>query len=148
MYLPDEIKVIVDQELKVLRSAYRYLVNSISVASILPEVRSTELITVCDYEDCIAEGTVCKQAEKLMQCVERAVIADPGNFNLFLSILDRCEQKSIAEYLRLLNRSMMLAKIQLPGETIVISRNIKMCNGEIAALSMIFSMYRCTSVST
>ena len=53
-----------------------------------------------------------------MQCVERAVVADTGNFNLFLSILDQCEQTSIAEYLRLLKRSMMLAKIQL-GETII-----------------------------
>ena len=105
-------------ELKVLRSQFSYLVGSISVGSILPEARSTGLITVRDYEGCKAESTEYKQAEKLMQCVERAVVADTGNFNLFLSILDQCEQTSIAEYLRLLKRSMMLAKIQ-PGETII-----------------------------
>ena len=105
-------------ELKVLRSAYSHLVNSISVSSILPEARATELITIRDYDDCKAESTVCKQAEKLMQCVERAVVADPEKFNSFLSILDQCEQKGIANYLRGTNRSMMLAKIQLHrGET-------------------------------
>ena len=100
-----------------LRCAYNYLVNSISVSSILPEARSTELITVRDYADCKAESTEYKQAEKLMQCVERAVIADPANLNLFLYVLDRCKQKSIAEYLRGLNRSMMVTKIHQPGET-------------------------------
>ena len=57
--------------------------------------------------------TESRQAEKLMECVERAVVADPANFNLFLCVLDQCEQKSIAEYLRLLNRSMILPK---PGK--------------------------------
>ena len=64
-----------------------------------------------EYEDCI-ELRELNQGQ-LMECVERAVVADPANFNLFLCVLDQCEQKSIAEYLRLLNRSMILPK---PGK--------------------------------
>ena len=101
-------------ELKVLRSGFSNLVSCISVSSILPEARSTGLVTVRDYEDCKAERTESDQAEKLIKFVEKAVMIDPGNFKLFLSILERCQQKSIAEYLRQLNRSMMLAKIQQP----------------------------------
>lgn len=103
-------------ELKVLRCAYSNLVESLSVSSILPEARSTELITVRDYEDCRAERTDSRQAEKLIECVERAVTVDPEKFNSFLSILEHCQQQGIADYLRTLKRSMMLAKIQQPGE--------------------------------
>ena len=84
--------------------------DSICFGSILPVARSTGLITVREYEDCRAERTESRQAEQLMECVERAVVADPANFNLFLCVLDQCEQKNIAEYLRLLNRSMILPK--------------------------------------
>ena len=87
-------------ELKTLRSAYDHLVNTISVDSVLPAARAAELITVRDYENCKAEPTACKQAEIFVVCVEKAVIAYPGNFDSFLSILGQCGQKSIAEYLR------------------------------------------------
>ena len=87
-------------ELKALRSQFSYLVNSISVSSILPDARATELITVRDYADCKAERTEYKQAEKLIECVEKAVVADTGQFDKFLSILDKIGQKAIAKHLR------------------------------------------------
>ena len=95
-------------EIKTLRCAYDHLVNTISVDSVLPAARAAELITVRDYENCKAEPTACKQAESFVVCVEKAVIADPGKFDSFLSILGQCGQKSIAEYLRKLRSSLML----------------------------------------
>ena len=80
-------------ELKVLRSAFSNLVSCISVSSILPKARATGLITVRDYEDCKAERTESDQAEKLIKFMEKAVMIEPGNFNSFLSILERCQQK-------------------------------------------------------
>ena len=97
-------------EIKILRCAYSYLVDSLSVGSVLPEARARGLITVRDYEDCKAEPTVYKQAEKFMMCVERTIIADRGKFESFLSILKQCGQKSIAEYLRKLNCSLIPVK--------------------------------------
>ena len=95
-------------EIKTLRCAYDHLVNTISVDSVLPAARAAELITVRDYENCKAEPTTCKQAELFVVCVEKAVIADPGKFDSFLSILGQCGQKSIAEYLQKLKNSLML----------------------------------------
>ena len=97
-------------EIKTLRCAYNYLVDSLSVGSVLPEARARGLITVRDYEDCKAELTVCKQAEKFMMGVERVVIADPEKFESFLCILEQCGQKSIAKYLQKLNRSIVPVK--------------------------------------
>ena len=97
-------------ELKVLRAAFSYLVETISVRSILPVVRSTGLITVRDYEYCKAERTDSSKAEMLMKFVEKAVITDPGNFKKFLSILERCQQESIANHLRKLNLSMITSQ--------------------------------------
>ena len=87
----------VSPELKILRSQFSYLVNSISVSSILPEARDT-LITVRDYEDCKAQhGT--GQAEKLMECVEKAVIAVPEKFDKFVFILKKVGHKAIGDQL-------------------------------------------------
>ena len=87
----------VSPELKILRSQFSDLVTSISVSSILPEARDT-LITVRDYEDCKAENSA-RQAEKLMECVERAVNADPEKFAQFVIILKKVGHKAIGDRL-------------------------------------------------
>lgn len=86
-------------ELKALRDQFNYLVDCISVGSILPVARA-KLITVRQYEDCRAERTDSRKAEELMVCVEKAVKAEPRKFNVFVSILDNIGQKAVADRLR------------------------------------------------
>ena len=113
-------------ELKILRSQFSYLVNSISVSSILPEARDT-LITVRDYEDCKAQHT--GQAEKLMECVERAVLADPDKFDKFVFILKKVGHTTIGDQLHDMiasSRSVLPASAtatQLPVAAQFVTRN-------------------------
>ena len=86
-------------ELKALQSQFSYLVSCISVGSILPEARG-KLITVADYDDCRAERTDSRQAQKLMKCVEKEVQGDPRKFNMFVAILEKIGQRAVAQRLR------------------------------------------------
>ena len=86
-------------EPEALKLAFRYLVNSMDVTSLLPSALSRQLITQPQRSDCASELDPFKKADKFLGHLLRAVNGDNTKFHTFLTVLRETGQVSIASSL-------------------------------------------------
>ena len=87
-------------ESEALRLAFRYLVYSIDLTSVLPAALSAGLITESQRSECDSETHPFKRARKFVCHLQRAVNGDSNKYHTFVQVLKETGQASIASRLQ------------------------------------------------
>ena len=88
-------------ESEALQLTFKYLVDSIDTASILPAALSADLISDLDHQrsECDSETEPCKKAERFLSHLQRAVNGDSNKYHTFMQVLQETGQIALAERL-------------------------------------------------
>ena len=86
-------------ESEALQLAFKYLMDSIDTASILPAALNAHLISEPQRSECASEPDPYKKAEKFLGLLQRAVNGDSNKYHTFIRILKGNGHMALAEQL-------------------------------------------------
>ena len=86
-------------ESEALQLTFKYLVERIDTASVLPAALNAHLISDHQRSECDSETEPYKKAERFLGLLQRAVNGDSNKYNTFIRILKGTGQMDLAKQL-------------------------------------------------